>query len=450
MRLAIKFKVGLYATVVCAVAFAILAVLVSRVFYDRQVASLDAELTENAQELLDDLEERTSRGIAPYRAIRKDSIPSQIRNRYMRIWNDDGVELYRSTNWKDFEPEALQPGAKTVVIQARNSRIVTLARGHFSVSIGTRLGVIETMVENLNLAFMIALPIVSGIVCIGVFLITRRALHPIEAMTHAAEHISAARPKERLPYLKTGDEIERLSRVLNESFDRLEKAYSASERFSSAASHQLKTPLAILRAGLSELRSCEYLQPGEKENVDDLIQQTRRLTALCEDLLLLAQADAGRLDIAAEDLDLIPLVRGAIDDMEVVGMDANLKVDYELPLELYTKADPRRIAIILQNLGDNAVKYNRPNGEILVNARAEKDRAVVTVSSTGLCVIPEDFERIFERFNRGKTGENLKGHGLGLSIARELARAHGGDLRLLRSDAAGTEFELSLPLVKHS
>ena len=148
----------------------------------------------------------------------------------------------------------------------------------------------------------------------------------------------------------------------------------------------------------------------------------------------------------AEPLDIIPKIYGAIDDIEVLGMDANLTVESKLPAELIAKADARGLGVVLQNLGDNAVKYNRPSGKIRVTARAENGRAIIAVASTGPCITTQDSERIFERFNRGKTGENIKGHGLGLSIARELARAHGGDLRLARSDAEWTEFELILPL----
>jgi signal transduction histidine kinase len=302
------------------------------------------------------------------------------------------------------------------------------------------------MQESLMDAFKVTLPVGIVFVLAGTILMAQRALRPIAKMTSAAERISAEHPSERLPVPDTNDEIERLSLVLNQSFDRLENAYSASERFSSAASHQLKTPLTVLRAGLSELRGCDYLQPIERETVESMLQQTRRLTTLCEDLLLLAQADAGRLDLSPEPLDLVPLLRGAVDDMEVLGMDKELTVDHELPLELVAMADTRRISIVLQNLGENAVKYNRINGKIKVTARIEKGKAVVSVASTGPQIPAENSERIFERFNRGNTGENLKGHGLGLSIARSLARAHGGELRLARSDANWTEFELILPL----
>ena len=446
MRFPIKVKVGLYAALVSVIALAFMPVIMSTYIYHRQLVELDAELEEDAQEILTAIIERTEKGGDTRTPLVKSAIPTSLRRRALRIWNQDGSEIYRTKNWADFEPRNLLPGNETIVIKGINRRAITTSKGAFSLSMGTGLGTLEGMQEDLRFAFRVALPVVALLVGAGVFLIARRSFRPIAKMTAAAERISALRPKERLPVPESRDEIERLSRVLNESFDRLERAYSASERFSSAASHQFKTPLTILRGELSELRACDYLQPAERETVESLLHETRRLTTLCEDLLLLAQADAGRLDLNPGPLDIIPQIHCAIDDIEVLGMDSNLTVEHELPLELIAIVDVRRLGVVLQNLGDNAVKYNRPDGKIRVIARTENGKAIVAVASTGPCITEQDTERIFERFNRGKTGENIKGHGLGLSIARELARAHGGDLRLARSDEMWTEFELILPL----
>jgi signal transduction histidine kinase len=280
--------------------------------------------------------------------------------------------------------------------------------------------------------------------CGGLFLV-RHVLRPVSAMTVAAERISAQAPDERLPLPSSEDEIARLSTVLNESFDRLQRAYNSAARFSADASHQLKTPIAVLRAGLEELRMCDYLQPQDRETVDTLLQQTRRLTTLVEDLLLLAQADAGRLKLDPMPLDLVPLLGVVLDDTEVLGMERDLVITLNVPDHLFAKADPRRVKIILQNLTENAVKYNYKGGKIRINARREGNWIAVSVANTG-GAIPEQYrDRLFERFNRAGMGENIKGHGLGLNIARELARAHGGDLSLIRSEGSWTEFSLRLP-----
>lgn len=446
MGFPLKFKIGLYAAIISGLALALTPSIIQPFIYHRQVQELDTEMRRDADEIFEVLSARIERGVDPRKPLTRESIPQSLRGRFIRIANADGSELYRSGNWKDFEPRTLQQGGATIRISDRNSRIVTVRNGAHVVNMGTRLGTIEGMQQDLRFAFAVALPAVFLLTLAGALWVARRALRPVAEMTAAAERINVKRPDERLPVPDSGDEIERLSHVLNASFDRLEKAYAAAERFSSAASHQFKTPLTILRAGLGELRGCDYLKPSEREMVESLLQQTRRLTTLCDDLLLLAQADAGRLDIAAEPVDVVPLLSGAIDDAEVLGMERRIVIEQSLPAELLVLADSRRLAVILQNICENAVKYNRPDGFIKINAASENGKAVISVTNSGPCVPPADAERIFERFNRGLAEENHKGHGLGLSIARELARAHGGDLRLKRSDAEGTEFELVLPL----
>jgi signal transduction histidine kinase len=178
--------------------------------------------------------------------------------------------------------------------------------------------------------------------------------------------------------------------------------------------------------------------------IDDLLRQTRRLTALVEDLLLLAQVDAGRLRLEPRDLDLIPCIDVLADDLDAQGDEQHLTIERETPDHLIAKADARRVKIILQNLGENAVKYNRPGGRIRVRGKLDNQWALVRVANTGKPIADTDRTRMFERFSRG-AGENIKGYGLGLNIARELARAHGGDLTLRRSDEDWTEFELRLP-----
>ena len=298
--------------------------------------------------------------------------------------------------------------------------------------------------------FLIALPAVALVVFAGGLLLGRRAVAPVTELTAAAERISTDRPEERLPVPASRDEIGRLSVVLNESFDRLQRAYAAAARFSADASHQLKTPVAVLRAGLEELRACDYLQESDRANVHALHQQTRRLTALIEDLLLLAQADAGRLQLQSAPLDLIPLVTVALDDLVAHGSLSGVQVEHEFPPALHALADSRRVAMILQNLGENAVKYCSENGRVRMGARQENGMAIVTVANTGTPIAESEREDIFARFHRGKMGENVKGHGLGLNIARELARAHGGDLAVTRSDGEWTEFSLRLPAAPQS
>ncbi len=215
-------------------------------------------------------------------------------------------------------------------------------------------------------------------------------------------------------------------------------------RFSADASHQLKTPVAVLRAGLEELAHGEGITPATAEEISALVQQTGRLSGIIEDLLLLSRIDAGRLALVMGPVNLTDLFAGALDDVGVMPGAESIAIENELPPGLNVLGERRYLALVVQNLMENAAKYNRPGGRIRVAAREAEGMVEVTVENTGRPIPPEVQARIFERFSRGAVGENVPGYGLGLNLARELARLHGGDLRLVESNDHGTRFEVRL------
>lgn len=219
-------------------------------------------------------------------------------------------------------------------------------------------------------------------------------------------------------------------------------------RFSADASHQLKTPVSVLRVGLEELLTEADLTPEKRDELSALIHQTYRLTGIIEDLLLLSRMEAGRLQLDLSPVNLAPLVEGWLDDFGALPDALNVAIEVDLPAEIHVAGEKRYTLLILQNLLENAHKYNCPGGRIRVIARAEGDRARFTVGNTGRPIPAAAQGCIFERFHRGSTGENIPGHGLGLNLAQELARLHGGELRLVRSDEAWTEFEVRFCLLR--
>jgi signal transduction histidine kinase len=214
-----------------------------------------------------------------------------------------------------------------------------------------------------------------------------------------------------------------------------------SARFSADASHQLKTPVTVMRAGLEQLLALPDLPHEAGEEVAGLIHQTYRLGSIIEDLLLLSRVDAGRLRIEFAPVDLTQLVEAMVDDLSALPDPLDVQVETDCPA-LVIAGEKRYVALILQNLLENARKYNRPGGCIRIGCHEGGEWARITVGNTGLPIPPAAQEQIFERFHRGAMGENLPGHGLGLNLARELARLHGGDLRLARSAEDWTEFEV--------
>ena len=200
-----------------------------------------------------------------------------------------------------------------------------------------------------------------------------------------------------------------------------------------------------MRAGLDGLMAQPGLPAGVAVELEGLMKQTRRLTTLTSDLLLLAQIDAGRLKLEPGRIDLAELGRAVVDDLEVQAGARGLEVVSELPEMLPALGDARRVAIILQNLGENAVKYAGEGGRIVISGGSGADGVSVRVANTGPAIPEEHRAHLFDRFYRAASGEDVKGHGLGLNIAQGLARAQNGELELVRSDGEWTEFVLRLP-----
>jgi len=214
-----------------------------------------------------------------------------------------------------------------------------------------------------------------------------------------------------------------------------------STRYSANASHQLKTPVTVLRAGLESLLTREDFKPEVYEELSTLLHQTHRLTGVIDDLLLLSRLDAGHLQIKSEPVNLSQLVEEWLDDLSALPDSVDVQIEKKLPAELYVAGEKQYTSLIVQNLLENALKYNRPGGLIRVTAHRERGEVVLAIGNTGRSIPRDAREHVFERFHHSSTGSDVSSHGLGLNLARNLARLHGGDLRLVGSEKDWTEFE---------
>ena len=290
-----------------------------------------------------------------------------------------------------------------------------------------------------------AIPTVLIVIAIGGRWVAKKALAPVEAISRAASRITVQNLDQRLPVPPAADEIAKLIAVMNGTLDRLQRSFEQSVRFSAEASHHLKTPISVLRAGIEEILTDPDTPAKQQTRADALLHQVHQLTSIAENLLLLARADAGRLELHRETFDLSEVLRGMSEDASVMAEAEGLEVETKLPPELPVMGDRRAISLIVQNLLENAIKYNQPEGCICIYARVVNGEAEVTVRNNGEPIAHERAPHIFERFYRGRTDACIPGQGLGLAIASELAKAHGGRLELGRSDGEWTEFRLFLP-----
>ena len=271
--------------------------------------------------------------------------------------------------------------------------------------------------------------ILAGAILLGVGLLashffSRRLSQPVEKLAVTSEKNRAGWKRAEEALESTSEELERAA------------------RFSADASHQLKTPMTVLRAGIEELLAREEFPPEVYDRLSALLHQTYRMTGMVNDLLLLSRMDAGSLQIQFETVNLSQLIEEWIDDLGALPDDLHVEVKTNFAPDLQVLGEKRYISIIMHNLLENARKYNIPGGEICVSAKKEGEFVLLNLGNTGRPIPLEAQAHIFERFHRGGMGENVPGHGLGLNLARELARLHGGDLRLVRSDAKWTEFRV--------
>src|SRR5215510_11398439 len=232
-------------------------------------------------------------------------------------------------------------------------------------------------------------------------------------------------------------ERERAEAALASTAEELER----STRYSADASHQLKSPMTVLRIGLESLLGREGFKPEVYEELSTLLHQTRRLTGVIDDLLLLSRMDAGHLQIASTPVNLSDLVDEWLDDLGALPESPDVKIEREFPGGLLIAGEKRYTSLIVQNLLENARKYNRAGGRIRVIARGNGRNVVLKIGNTGRTIPPG--ENIFERFHHSSSPSAASGHGIGLNLARQLARLHGGELRLVRSENDWTEFEVS-------
>ena len=298
------------------------------------------------------------------------------------------------------------------------------------------------LIFDLTGAYAAALAVAVPVAALGVWWITRKALQPLQQVAAAAEQIHAKALDQRLPEASAQDEVGRLVHVLNHAFDRLERSFEQATRFSSDASHELKTPLTIMRGEIESALKTEVEDPRVEVLLDGLLAETQRLCDIVEKLLLLSRADAGQLALAKEDLDFSSICCELAEDAQILAWPKRIRTEFEISPEVKVLGDESYLRRVLLNLLDNAIKYNVPGGSLSISLTTSNALARLRIANTGPGIRKEQESRLFERFYRGDSSHSseVSGSGLGLSICREIVAAHGGQMWLERSLPEWTSF----------
>jgi heavy metal sensor kinase len=311
----------------------------------------------------------------------------------------------------------------------------------------------EELLETLADTFAFIIPLAIVLASAGGYFLARRSLTPVVAMSTQAERIGAENLHERLAVQNAKDELGHLAQSFNRLLDRLDQSFERQRRFVADASHELRTPVAILCGEADVTLSQPDRSPEEyRESLNILRAEARRLKQIVEDLFTLARADAGQHPLTLTDFYLDELVSQCARNMRTLAAAKKLALLCESPTELPVHADEALICRMIQNLLDNAIKYTPEGGTVSITSGIHNSFYSVTISDTGEGIPLELQPRIFERFFRAdkvrsRSGSETGGAGLGLSIGRWIVEAHGGRIELTRSDKQGSIFTVYLPPV---
>jgi heavy metal sensor kinase len=325
-------------------------------------------------------------------------------------------------------------------------RHFSAAQGEYTLVVLFSLHQSEEFLESIRHAFALIIPLGILLASAGGYFLARKSLSPVVSMSLQASRISATNLHDRLAVANEKDELGLLAQSFNRLLDRLAGSIDQQRRFMADASHELRTPISILRGEADvALSRAERPTSEYRESLQILSEEARRLSEIVENLFTLARADAGNYPLTKSRFYLDELLAECVRAARTLAAAKNIRLDLRSEEELMVEADEALIHRMVLNLIDNAIKFTPSGGSVLVQARREGTRYLFTVEDTGTGIPPELQSRVFERFfraDKARTHQNDAGTGagLGLAISRWIADTHDGTLELSSSNAKGTVF----------
>ena len=478
-RLTTAYAFALFCTIV---AFAIVLVIARRASAYRE---LDEHVKAQAAAVLDVISDAERAGVplaVPPDTLSGSLVPPQLYKKlegigdYVLVLDPSGRALYLS-----FQAQRLSDDDRVTlqqaVLQARlngpatfvtldSDRVLLLARPDpqgekvARVAAGASARTAEAAPGNLAGTMLALMPLFLLLSIAGAYMISGRVFRPVELIINEVEAITDGRSlHRRLPADGDNDELGRLSNTLNAMIARLETSFGGLRRFTADASHELKTPLTVLRTDVERAMNPRVGQNEQLIALEEALQETTRMADLVDSLLTLARADEGRFELATEPVHLETLVREVFETAVILGEDAGLEVSLPVIDDAVVMGDRTRLRQLFLNLITNAIKYTPRGGRVEVALSRRIDEVTFTVRDTGIGIAAGDLPYIFERFWRADRARSRRpvteggaaergGFGLGLAIAQYIAQAHGGALAAQSRLGRGSVFTVTLPLAE--
>jgi len=394
----------------------------------------------------------------------KDWFAPESNDRFIRLTRADGTLVYVSGAPKDgsFNPADVPvfsgPKAaeswRTQKLSGGNTLLIeglyfkSAGNPAYWVEFGSLLDPVESMLQHLFLQLALGLPLAAVIITVGGYLLVQRALRPVQLITSAAEQITQLNLSDRLPVAKSGDELEQLSVALNRMIARLDDAFQNSKRFAADASHDLRTPLTVLRGELEAMVEDPQLDEALRGRLASLLEEAIHLSKIVDQLFVLTKLDSGEARKDWTRFDLAGLVQTTTEQMSLLAEDKRIVLSCQAFEPALVQGDSSRIKQVIVNLLDNAIKYTPPAGRVQVRVLRADGHALLEVEDNGIGIPPAALPHIFERFYRVDKARAAgdESAGLGLAIVKAICTAHGAEVEAFSAPGAGSRFRVKIPL----
>ncbi len=446
--MSIRLRLTLYWAAVLAGILIAAAAAVLTLFERQQWGALDAALLEEADTAAEAIARSGIESAAS--TVRALSLERDLgpRRRVVLMAGGEVIADYGNAKVEPPKPDARLKTHGTVRDRSNgfNFAVVPFSLGGRDAFLFDGVGVrsLQSTIARLRNILILLVPAVLALCVAGGYWLAGRGLAPMASLATALDDIQPSNLSARLQMPGSADEVARLTRVINALLDRVEHASATERRFASDAAHELRTPLAVLRTGLEVALQRERSADEARTALEHAHQEVVDLCKIADELLMLARL-GGEVSVDRKPLDLGALVDEVGATVEPVAQARNVALRCECASGAIVNGNASHLRRLVINLLDNALKYTPECGAIDVRLRRDGDSTYLIVADSGPGIDPADLPRIFDRFYRGAAARG-EGSGLGLSLCREIARLHGGEIAAANRPAGGAAFTVTLPL----
>lgn len=383
-----------------------------------------------------------------------------VKKVFFRLLNLNG-DVFSSSNmsyWKDIAVDgkaisqlvrSQTPVIETIAIPNRSEEVrilYAMISPTTIAQVGQAMESQSRFIEAFKKIFFATMTLLILVAAAVGWFMARRAVSGVEAVTRTARKISEGSLQERVPVKATGDEIDQLATTFNQMLDRIQVLVTEIKEMNDNIAHDLRSPIARIR-GFAEVTLTTGKSPTDFEAMAaSTIEECDRLLDMINTMLTISKTEAGVEKASRDEVDITVLVHNACELFEPLAEEKNVALSCRAPEKTIISGDARMLQRMLANILDNAVKYTPSGGKVEVSlAGNEKNELIISVRDTGIGISETDLPHVFERFYRCDRSRSQPGTGLGLSLARAIARAHGGDIKVTSALDQGSTFTVTLP-----